>query len=220
MPPELIPVANQMQQHWNDLDKERVAQKKRMTQLMEPSWSFDERLIVFLEPSVVDVQNQIRNLKLQVTGLISAASIFLAKNPAAPSSLTYWTAALQGGVVAEPKFMLSKGTQGVGFGYSRAVNVKRKIYISDNFRSQHVQAAQAIETAMSRPGTQWSNLSSWQNFAAESQKAQAQKRLKTVVALASQATAEALAQGNVMTCQQFFEFISKCSCLRRGVCGI
>ena len=133
VPPEMVQVARQVQEHWGQLDKAREAKARAMTRAMVPHWSFDGRAFIFLE------HGKVEDFKgMNVTGLRSAAEVFVAKDPSAPTLSTKWIAALQGGVVADSAWVLSRGQRGVGFAYEAAIRTQRQVYISDKFSAANV----------------------------------------------------------------------------------
>ena len=216
--PEIAVLAKQVQQNWAKLDAGRVAKAKAMSRVMRPHWSFDDRSFIFLEGVGGSVAKKFGGMK--VTGLRSGAEIFVTPNPASASVLTRWTAALQGGVISDPTWALSRGDSGVAFAYEAATHIQRKIYLSDQFDSEHGAFARALRHAMSLGKSKWGSLSSWRQFAEASEKAKKQKKHKTVIALAVSRTAEQMSKDNIMSLHQFLEFISKVSCLKRGVCDL
>ena len=118
---------------------------------------------VFLHPTVVqsDVLRVLHppELQLRRTYIMKYAAAFVVSNVPRVGQRASWCVALDGGVVADPSYLLSKHTRGIAIKLNKALASRREVCIADAFVAAHPTLGVIVVAKAGQPGSKWKLIS-------------------------------------------------------------
>ena len=189
--------AASMDARQTSLDIARITEKLKVQKILSraPSCSF-RGLRCFVAPGISGVD---MGPSMSKHGLVPEehrvdADLFVVLNPSDPGQRIRWVAALKGARVAHPRYVISGGRRGACVKYHAAVETKRSLWISEDFRAKHATLADIVDACCA--GSKWKLLVSRAEFAATVSRSMRGKATagKSVLALVAKAELSPLFQ--------------------------
>ena len=166
---------------------QRTARRARVSQLTSPSPPSDAELRqanVFIDRDVVlpeEWDSAVSKHQLRIVADVAEASIFVATNPWKPSTCISWAACLIGAWVLNPSVIVT--AKGPCLKYKAALNTKRTIWVSAEFKQRYSRIWLTILEALNRHVHRWKLLCSAEAWVHEKALALKNKRSSEVLAL-------------------------------------
>lgn len=91
-------------------------------------------------------------------GSLDQACVFVVNNPGRPKAEEYMVAALLGGAIVCPLYLLSGGKEGARVWHDQATRVPRQVHISISFVRENADVAGCIAAALDAPSSKWKTL--------------------------------------------------------------
>ena len=183
-------------------ERTRVAKEARSAALLAPQAPDIRHQPVFVEPgSQAAGLPELAGFHI-VTSRCDAA-FFAVNDPASPGQRTLWSVVLSGGTVVDSVFLRTKGREGVAFTYDAATATKRSVFLCPDFTARFPCLSSIATQAAEKPGSRWSLLRSWEDFASASDAASGpqvplrQRRRFDAIAIPAAKTVAALKGKNV-----------------------
>ena len=93
--------------------------------------------------------------------------LFIQNDPAHPGQRVQWVAALTGALIAVPEFLCTRGKSGACVAYApAAIAQRRKVWLSEAFTEAHARIAAFVQAAAGLPASQWTVVSTRDDFVA------------------------------------------------------
>ena len=220
--PDLVEVAEAFRSKQQATDRTRVAKEARSAALLAPQAPDIRHQPVFVEPgSQAAGLPELAGFHI-VTSRCDAA-FFAVNDPASPGQRTLWSVVLSGGTVVDSVFLRTKGREGVAFTYDAATATKRSVFLCPDFTARFPCLSSIVTQAAEKPGSRWSLLRSWEDFASASAAASGpqvpvrQRRCFDVVAITVARTSAALNVKNVFCKASIIPFLRRVACTQRGL---
>ena len=154
--------------------KESMIRKKQRTEKSLPCG-----ISLYFEPDAMDVDMRAAADRIAVAKLMPVvadsvdAGLLVCKSPGSMRDVTYWSVALNGGIVVDASYLCSDGAKGSAVAYKACVarggqrgGRARLIWMSARFQRTHPELARVVTRSVSKPYSTW-RLATQQQFAAE-----------------------------------------------------
>ncbi|CAJ1418510.1 unnamed protein product [Effrenium voratum] len=160
---DLLEVTQAFQANVAKNNRDRVTKERQRASLIRPA------MVKNLQTSTFWLENaELAKLDCANPALVRArpeeADNFIVLNPANPPEAVLWTAALQGGYVANDMYFMTGGAQGIAFDFFPATAVKRSVFISHCFVREEPDLARILRCACGRVLSRWALLTSVEDF--------------------------------------------------------
>ena len=111
---------------------------------------------VFLHPDLdIALTREITKQNGIIVSDRQAASVYVAPNPAEPGQRVEICAILYGRSILQPEFVRSRGASGGLVCYTKAVGVRRELWVSPAWADRHGVLYNILETAVETSGSKW-----------------------------------------------------------------
>ena len=110
--------------------------------------------------------------------------MFVVKDIAAPGQRNMWCCMLSGGIICDLA-CCTHGKSGSAIGYKSAMATRRNVWLSQGFRTKHMELSQIIDAKMQMPDSKWTPLASHAEMLAAAARATRQKRPGNVLVFVS-----------------------------------
>ncbi len=180
---DLVGEAEQLFQHEQELARKRQKAEQRAKSL-PPEYIHAVPCFASADVDMAPLQQALARNAMTVHAQRMQAKLFLVADPAAPGRRTRLAAALTGGRVAEPRFVLSGGKRGASIQYRSAMETRRLVWMSRRFKAEHAQLAGLVDQAVALPRCKWRVLPTRTAFLREHAKAVGRRRGRQWVVIA------------------------------------
>jgi hypothetical protein len=154
-------------QHEFHLDKIKCRKECKNERVLALAGIVDmQGMAVWLEPGVTPnlISKAFQENRFVLETQRSQVDMFVVRRPDLAGQRVRWTAIIRGARVATPLFVTSGGRRGSSLKYHRAVQVKRKVWMSDNFQAKHETLTSLFKIGMALPGSRWKPINTEAGF--------------------------------------------------------
>ena len=81
--------------------------------------------------------------------------VFVVADLTHPGQRVLLAAVLQGSTIAEPRYLTNLGREGDCLAYTAAIGSKRRVHLSNGFKTRHPALTNIIQLAVALPSSKW-----------------------------------------------------------------